>query len=86
MTFRFGNPAKSAEYLALCEKALKTYDQGSLRTALAQVVKQGGEDAMIVPLFRSAQAVVLQPYVHTDYMKVHTITWFAYQDWLERKK
>jgi peptide/nickel transport system substrate-binding protein len=86
MTFRFGNPAKSPEYLALCEKALKTYDAAGLKSVLKQAVKQGSDDAMVVPLFRSGQAVVLQPHVHTDYIKIHSVTWFSYQDWMERKK
>jgi peptide/nickel transport system substrate-binding protein len=86
MTYRFGNPAKSPEYLSLCEKALKTYDLTAWKKVLNQVVLQGGEDAMIIPIFRSAQAVVMQPFVHSDYMKIHTITWNSYRDWIEKKK
>ncbi len=86
MTYRFGNPAKSPEYLSLCEKALKTYDLTAWKKVLSQVVMQGGEDAMIIPIFRSAQAVVMQPFVHSDYMKIHTITWNTYRDWIEKKK
>lgn len=86
MTYRFGFIAKSPEFLALCEKALKTYDQAGVRAALKQAVKQGAEDAMVIPLYRSAQANVMQDYVHTDYMKIHTVTWFSYQDWMEKRK
>jgi peptide/nickel transport system substrate-binding protein len=85
-TFRFGNPAKSSEYLALSEKALKTYDHSAVRAALRQVVRQGGEDAMCIPLFRAADAMVMQPYVHSGYLKIHSITWFPYLDWVEQKK
>jgi ABC-type transport system substrate-binding protein len=86
MTYRFGNPVKSTEYLSFCEKALKTYDLAAWKKVLKQVVMQGGEDAMIIPIFRSAQAVVMQPSVHSDYMKIHTITWNTFQDWIEKKK
>ena len=86
MTYRFGFIAKSPEFLAFCEKALKTYDQAGVRAALQQAVKQGGEDAMVIPLYRSAQANVMQDYVHSDYMKIHTVTWFTYQDWMEKRK
>ena len=44
MTYRFGFIAKSPEFLALCEKALKTYDQAGVRAALKQAVKQGAEE------------------------------------------
>jgi peptide/nickel transport system substrate-binding protein len=86
MTYRFGFIAKSPEFLALCEKALKTYDQAGVRAAMQQAVRQAGEDAMVIPLYRSAQTNVMQDYVHTDYMKIHTVTWFSYQDWMDKKK
>jgi peptide/nickel transport system substrate-binding protein len=86
MTYRFGQIQKSPEFLALCEKALKTYDQPALKKAMQQAVKQAGDDAMVVPLFRSAQAHVMQPYVHSDYMKIHTITWDVSKDWKEKSK
>jgi len=86
MTYRFGFIAKSPEFLALCEKALKTYDQAGVKAAMQQAVRQAGEDAMVIPLYRSAQTNVMQDYVHTDYMKIHTVTWFSYQDWMDKKK
>ncbi len=87
MTFRFGQVLKSPEYLALCDKALHTYDEAGATRALRQVVKQAGEDAMIVPLVRSVQAAVMQPYVHSDYMKIHRQTGnVVYRDWMESHK
>ena len=86
MTYRFGQIQKLQEFLALCEKALKTYDQPALKKAMQQAVKQAAVDAMVVPLFRSAQAHVMQPYVHSDYMKIHTITWDVSKDWTEKSK
>jgi len=53
---------------------------------MQQAVRQAGEDAMVIPLYRSAQTNVMQDYVHTDYMKIHTVTWFSYQDWIDKKK
>jgi peptide/nickel transport system substrate-binding protein len=85
-TYRFGNPAKTPEYVALCEKALRTFEPAAAKAALKQVVKKAGEDAMTTPLFRAADVLVMQPYVHTDYLKIHSITWFPYMDWLDRKK
>jgi peptide/nickel transport system substrate-binding protein len=85
-TYRFGFIAKSPEFLAACEKALKTYEPVGFKVALQQAVKQASEDAMIIPLWRSAQAGVLQPWAHTDYPKIHIVTWYAHQDWMEKRK
>jgi peptide/nickel transport system substrate-binding protein len=85
-TFRFGNPAKSPEYLDLAEKALKTFEPKAANAALKQVVRKAGEDAMTVPLFRASEALVMQPYVHTEYLKIHIVTWFVYKDWMEKRK
>ncbi len=83
MTYRTGTIAKSPEYLALCEEALHTYDNAEYIKVIQEIVKQAGEDAMIIPIYRSAQAVVMQPYAHTNYGLIHTVIWYAYEDWME---
>jgi len=85
-TYRHGFIAKSPEFLAACEKTLKTYDPAGFKIGLQAAVRQASEDAMIIPLWRSAQAGVLQPWVYTDYIKIHTVTWYAHQDWMEKRK
>ena len=84
MTYRTGSIKKSPEYLALCEDAFHTYEKDKELAKIKQMVKQGGEDAMVIPIYRSAQAGVLQPYVHSDYVKIHTVIWDAYNDWMEK--
>jgi ABC-type transport system substrate-binding protein len=83
-TYRFGFIAKSPEFLALCEKTLKTYDPAGFKVALQAAIKQASEDAMIIPLWRSAMVGVLQPWVHSDYVKIHSVIWYAHQDWMEK--
>ena len=82
-TFRFGIK-KSPEYLAACDQALHTYDNTAVIAKYQAIVKQAGEDSMVIPLWRAAQAVVMQPYVHSNYMKIHTIIWNSYEDWMEK--
>jgi ABC-type transport system substrate-binding protein len=86
MTYRWGYIAKSPEFLAFCEKALKTYEQAAMYKALQQAVKQAGDDAMVIPLWRSGQANVMNPRVHTDFPKIHSTTWYSHQDWMEKHK
>ena len=84
ITYRTGNIKKSPEYLAACNEALHTYDKALAVEKLKQAVKLGGEDAMIVPIYRSAQANVMQPYVHSKYMLIHTSLWQPYDTWMEK--
>jgi ABC-type transport system substrate-binding protein len=86
MTYRWGYIAKSPEFLALVDKALKTYDQPAMNKVLQAAVRQASDDAMVIPLWRAAQASVMQPWVHTDYPKIHSITWYSHQDWMEKHK
>jgi len=85
-TYRWGFIQKTPEFLALCEKALKTYDPAGFKSALKAAAKQATEDAMIVPLWRSAQAGIMWPWVHTDFVKIHTVVWYSHQDWIEKRK
>jgi ABC-type transport system substrate-binding protein len=85
-TYRFGQILKSPEYLALCDKALHTYDAAGTQKAFQQVVRQAGEDAMAIPLFRAVQGNVMQPYVHSDYLKVHRQVTTVERDWMESRK
>jgi ABC-type transport system substrate-binding protein len=86
MTYRFGFIAKSPEFLAACEKALKTYESAPMKAALQQAIRQASEDGTVIPLWRSAQANIMRDYVHTDYIKVHSVTWYSYNDWMEKRR
>jgi peptide/nickel transport system substrate-binding protein len=84
MTYRTGTIKKSPEYLALCKEALHIYDDAKYIEKIKQIVKKAGEDAMVIPVYVSAQANVMQPYVHSNYVKIHSVIWYSYEDWLEK--
>jgi len=86
ITFRTGDIYKSPEYLALCAEAIDPTKYDSIIDAMPKIkeaVRQGGEDAMIVPLWRTAEAGIMQTYVHSDYPLIHGIIWTPYNDWME---
>jgi peptide/nickel transport system substrate-binding protein len=83
MTYRTGNIYKTPEYLQLCEKALHTYDEASYLNIIKQIVVKAGEDAMVIPVYRTAQANVQAPYVHSNGGKIHSVIWYSYEDWME---
>jgi ABC-type transport system substrate-binding protein len=85
MTFRTGTFYKSPEYLALCAEALDPM-YTSVTAALPKIkeaIRQAGEDAMIVPLWRSVEACIMQTYVHSEYPKIHGIMWSPEDDWMD---
>ncbi len=83
-TYRFDYIKKTPEYLALCEKALHTYEPAALKKAMQDAVRKASEDSMIIPVFRNAQPYVLQPWVHTNWPKIHQIQWSSWEDWMAR--
>jgi peptide/nickel transport system substrate-binding protein len=85
MTFRTGTFYKSAEYLALCNEALDPM-YTSVDEALPKIreaIRQAGEDAMLIPLWRTAEACIMWDYVHSEYPKIHGIMWSPEDDWME---
>jgi hypothetical protein len=82
MTFRTGNIAKTDEYLKLCEEALHTYEESAYMKKIKEIIVKAGEDAMVIPIYRSALATVQAPYVHSNYGKIHTVLWYSYEDWM----
>ena len=84
MTFRTGNIAKTPKYLALCEEALHTYDDAAYIEKIKQIVVKAGEDAMVIPVYVSALANVMAPYVHSNSGKIHSVIWYSYEDWMEK--
>lgn len=84
LTYRFDFIKKTPEYLAVCDKALHTYEDKAMKKAMQDIVRKASEDAMVIPVFRSAQPHVMQPYVHTNYPKRHVIQWNAWEDWMEK--
>ncbi len=84
LTFRTGNIAKSQAYLDLCAQAEHEINFDKQIALIKQAVKQAGEDAMIIPIYRNVDDVLLQPYVHSDYYHVHGALWTPYDDWMDK--
>jgi peptide/nickel transport system substrate-binding protein len=87
VTYRTGNIWKSPEYLEKCNAALNPNFKGAADAlpGIREAIRQAGEDAMIVPLWRTAEAVIMQTYVHSDYGLIHGILWTPYDDWMEKR-
>jgi peptide/nickel transport system substrate-binding protein len=82
-TYRTGTIGKSQAFLDICQQALHTYDSAQYIDLIKKAIIQGGDDCMIIPVFKAAQFQVQEPYVHSDYVALHTVIWTSYDDWME---
>jgi peptide/nickel transport system substrate-binding protein len=85
VTFRTGNILKSPEFLAACNAALapQYLSAADAIVKIRDAIRQAGEDAMIIPLWRTAECSISQTYVHSDYPEIHGIIWTPVDDWME---
>lgn len=85
MTFRTTNLWKSDEFIRLCNEAIAPDIDGPAEALpkIKEAIKQAGEDCLFIPLWRSCNACIMQPYVHTEYIKIHGIIWQPADDWME---
>jgi len=85
MTFATPNIWKSQSYIDLCDEAIDPkYDSSAdAMPKIKEAVKQAGEDCLFLPLWRTYEASVIWPYVHTEYPKIHGIIWHPEDDWMD---
>jgi peptide/nickel transport system substrate-binding protein len=85
LTFRTPNIYKSDTFINLCNAALDPkYDDAVEAASAIQVAdKQAMEDALYIPLFRTYEASVVWPYVHTEYPMIHGIIWHPENEWMD---
>ncbi len=83
---KFASMAKSAEYLALCDKAVMAADIPAMRKLTMEFVTQAGLDAMFIPLTMNMATTACRSNFHTDLFKDLDYTyWSMWNDWLESK-
>ncbi len=85
MTFATPNILKTQAYIDYCNQAIDPSVTTSAAAIpfLQKAIKQAGEDALFLPLWRTYEASVVWPYVHTEYPKIHGIVWQPQNDWME---
>lgn len=85
MTFATPNIWKSQAFIDLCNEAIdpKYSSAAEAMSKIQAAVKQAGEDCLFIPLWRSYEASVIWPYVHTEYPEIHGIIWHPENDWME---
>jgi len=85
MTFATPNIWKSDAFKALCDEAIdpKYSSAAEAMPKIKAAIKQAGDDCLFIPMWRSYEATITWPYVHTDYPSIHGIIWHPENDWME---
>jgi peptide/nickel transport system substrate-binding protein len=83
---RFASLARSPEFAGLLEKCYEATDSATVNSRSQQMVKQGADDAMVIPILTIPYPLVTQKYVHTKFLSVPCPgVWDASSDWMEKK-
>jgi ABC-type transport system substrate-binding protein len=85
MTFRTPNILKTQAFIDLCNAAIdpKYSSAAEAASAIQAALKQASEDCLFLPLWRTYEASIVWPYVHTEYPKIHGIIWNPQNDWMD---
>jgi len=86
MTFATPNMFKSQAYIDLCNAAIdpKYNNAAEAAPAIKAALKQADTDALFIPLWRTYEASIVWPFVHTEYPKIHGIIWHPESDWMDK--
>jgi peptide/nickel transport system substrate-binding protein len=86
MTFATPNIFKSQAFVDACNAAIDPKYNSAVEAAPAiqAALKAADTDALFIPLFRTYEASIVWPYVHTEYPKIHGIIWHPELDWMEK--
>jgi len=83
--YSFASFGRTPEYEALCQQVQSAQDDKSEREIVQKMIKQLGEDAIVIPLFGSPACITVQPYVHFYTYPETGMPAFWYREWWMEK-
>ncbi len=75
---------RSPELTALAEKSMNIPDEKGQQEITKQLVRLMSDEAMVIPLYRAPSAYIIQPYVHTTFLKELMVTRYTADEWMEK--
>jgi peptide/nickel transport system substrate-binding protein len=72
------------EYWNLVDKFYFAPDAASGHQATKDMMTYASGEAQLIPIFDTVTTYVVQPYVHTEYLKHHFMTYDSYADWMDK--
>ncbi len=74
---------RTPELLAMGEEALHQYDLEGKMTYAKKLVRQMADEVALVPLYEISVGYIIQPYVHTTYLKEMSVARRTYNEWMD---
>jgi ABC-type transport system substrate-binding protein len=72
------------DFLALSRQSVLMSRAADQKEATRKMVRMIADRALVVPLVHAPTAVVVQPWVHTSFLKNGLGYWAVYSDWMEK--
>ncbi len=75
---------RSPKLIALSKKSINYARERDQKAITKKLVRQMADEALVIPLYHTPAAIMLQSWVHTDYLKQGFIRWKTADMWMEK--
>jgi peptide/nickel transport system substrate-binding protein len=72
------------ELIDMCRQAYHTYDEATQKEFAKKLARLMADECLVVPIYFQPSAYMIQPYVHTTYLKEMMVARKTYDEWLEK--
>jgi len=69
--------------VALGEQSLGLFDENEQKEITKKLVRLMADEALVIPMYLAPNAYMIQPWVHTTFLKEANVTRRIYDDWME---
>jgi peptide/nickel transport system substrate-binding protein len=71
------------ELFAMAEEAYQAYDDKTQKAWAEKLVRYMADEALVIPMYLSPSAYIIQPWVHTTYLQEMMVARQWYNEWME---
>jgi ABC-type transport system substrate-binding protein len=71
------------ELIELAEKSLTLLNEKDQKEITKPLVRMIADEALVIPLYRAPAAYIIQPWVHTTYLKEQLVARRTYDEWMD---
>jgi len=71
------------ELIDMCRQAYHAYDEATQKEWAKKLVRYMADECLVVPTYLQPAAYIIQPYVHTTYLKEMMVARKTYDEWMD---
>jgi ABC-type transport system substrate-binding protein len=72
------------ELVALAEKSLTLLNEKDQKEITYPLVRMIADEALVIPLYRAPGAYIIQPWVHTTFLREQLVARRTYEEWMDK--